>query len=146
MKLIKILLLVILALGITLFIGYKIIDNRFSDPCPPPPKPENVPQNSFWKGGCDGGNWFSVMETDSSTMTRLKIFRDSDGVLLYDGDFELSNTCNTQTTLEEKNLKELISFYSGEFVELNNNCRIIPTSNIYGGEALQIMRESEGGN
>lgn len=146
MKLIKLLLLVVLASVVIFFIGYKIVDNKFSDSCLPPPKPENVPLNSFWKGGCDGGNWYNILKGDSSSLTRLQIFRDNDGVLLYDGDFELSNTCNTTISLQEENLKKLISYYSGEFVGLENNCKLIPTSTVYGGEVLDIMKENEDDN
>ena len=36
-------------------------------PCPPPPKPQDVPISAVYIGGCDGGDWIELVSIKSDT-------------------------------------------------------------------------------
>jgi hypothetical protein len=76
-------------------------------------KPKGVPNNSFWAGGVDGGNWFFVKSINSHrNMARIAVYNDQSGELIVDKSFML--VCNADKYTFINDLKEQISGFDGK--------------------------------
>lgn len=110
----------------------------FNQPCEPPKKPNGVPVSAVWKGGCDGGNWIELVSIKNDTL-RFKIYRDWNGDLLLDADFQYVN-CNS-FRLTKSNWVEHIAYF-GEALEIYEKsnagkCRLTPITPVYYEEKLE---------
>ena len=110
----------------------------FNQHCEPPKKPNGVPVSAVWKGGCDGGNWIELVSIKNDTL-RFKIYRDWNGDLLLDADFEYVN-CNS-FRLTASNWVEHIAYF-GEALEIYEKlnvgkCRLTPITPVYYQEKLE---------
>lgn len=87
---------------------------------------KNIPENAFWIGGLDGGNWYSIEKIDSvEQKVHFKIYNDYNGEVIVDKDFNLN--CNSTNRLNWKDLKSEINSFDGETVQL----RTIDNENRY---------------
>lgn len=124
--------------------GYLYINWAFRQPCPPPEKPSTVPSGAVWKGGCDGGNWIELISINNGKY-RFRIYRDWDGVLEMDADFQLVE-CNT-VELNFSNWILYTSAYLNESIGIderlseNINCHLKAVFPAYGGEEWEILKE-----
>lgn len=106
--------------------------------CDPPERPKNVPKEAIWKGGCDGGNWIQLIDIKDK-VCRFRIFRDWNGNLILDADFEYKN-CNG-FYLTENNWTEYVAYFGNslEFFnkpEINESCRMDPVYPVYYEESI----------
>ena len=94
-------------------------------------RPKNIPKNSFWAGGVDGGNWFFIKSVNSHrNMARIAIYNDQDGQLIIDKSFMLICGANKQTFIDE--LQKQISGFDGKniyFIKSDSvNCWLQPVN------------------
>ncbi len=79
--------------------------------CDPPQKPNKVPNSAVWKGGCDGGNWIELVSVEKEKI-RFRIYRDWNGKLILDADFEYKGC--TEFRLTKSNwIKCIAGFING---------------------------------
>ena len=128
---------VLSVLFIVLFLFGKSL---FYRPCPTPEKPKNVPKEAVWKGDCDGGSWVELVSINENKV-RFKIYRDWNGELVLDADFESKDCTNYRIT--KNNWIEC----SGDFIngdigihvdcDSNLKCRLEPIYPAYYEEKLE---------
>lgn len=83
-----------------------------------PNKVQGIPENAFWAGGIDGGNWFIIDSINSLTKTiRCKIYNDNSGELIVDKKFDLHCYLN-ESKINWGNLQEEFYGYDGECLHL----------------------------
>ena len=75
-----ILIVAMIALGAYLFTSNR---SAKTEVCPEPDKPENVPAEALWVGGCAGGDWI-YMVSDSSNHYRFQVYNKWRGRLAMD--------------------------------------------------------------
>lgn len=110
-------------------------------PCDPPEKPNNVPKAAIWKGGCDGGSWIELVSVSSSKY-RFRIYRDWDGTLELDADFEPVSCA--EINLSESNWEQSITGYLNEKINLKDTpCYLKIIYPAYGGSQWEIIREKK---
>jgi hypothetical protein len=111
-------------------------------PCSPPEKPETLAENALWFGDCDGGNWIELVSANYNKKTfRFRIYRDYDGVLEMDTNFELLN-CD-EINIDENNWSEMIVGYLNESISVKaeQDCTLRPIYPAYSGEEWEIIKE-----
>ena len=123
---------------IILLVLFFLLFVRIGGGCDPPKKPNSVPEKAIWKGGCDGGSWIELVLIEKEK-ARFRIYRDWNGDLLLDADFEYKN-CN-DFRLTESNWKEHVA-YMGEALEIYEKsnvggCRLIPVYPVFYEEKLE---------
>lgn len=130
--------LLIVGIGVVSIVVFVLLKYIFSNqPCLPPEKPSSVPNAAVWKGGCDGGNWIELVSINRDRV-RFKIYRDWNGDLILDADFEYKG-CDS-FILTESNWVTHIAYF-GNALEIyetshpGNRCRLVPIHPAYGGEA-----------
>ncbi len=133
MKKKKLLSLLSISIGLCISLGLIVVYLLFNRPCPPPEKPNNVPIGAIWVGGCDGGNWIELISVKNNSF-RYRIYRDWNGVLMLDADFEHLD-CNT-ISLTESNWKSYINYFLNDPLELSlqlkgDSCRLQATKIYY---------------
>ncbi len=117
MKKIFFLIILIFLIGIILFVFFK-----YSEPIEPVKRPANVPSDAVWHGGADGGNWIQCLQIkDSTNIFFCNVYSDFTGDIIYKGLFKLEGK---ETSIDE--LKELLGFYSGDYINLKDN-RVMKT-------------------
>jgi hypothetical protein len=98
-----------------------------------------VPTEAVWKGDCDGGNWIELVAIEKDKV-RFKIFRDWNGDLILDADFEYRDCNKLHLTME--NWIEYVAYF-GTGIELMNNkeikqgCRLEPIYPAYFEEKIE---------
>jgi len=110
----------------------------FNQPCLPPEKPDSVPKEAIWKGGCDGGNWIELVTIDEDNV-RFRIYRDWNGDLILDADFNYVD-CHA-FRLTESNWINHVAYF-GEGIEIYEKsgvgkCRLMPCSPPYYEETIE---------
>lgn len=100
----------------------------FNQSCSPPERPDVLPKEAVWKGGCDGGNWIELVSIEKEKI-RFRIYRDWNGELILDADFSYKD-CNL-TNLTETNWSEQIAYFDGELQLYNSKCRLEPVYPVY---------------
>ncbi len=76
-------------------------------------KVKGIPENAFWIGGADGGNWYLIDNVhDHRNNAIIKVYNDNDGSLIVSKRFILICPSDNQTLIEE--LKEEIAGFDGE--------------------------------
>jgi len=129
-------LLGIVALGVVLYLS---VDINTNTGCPPPEKPNGVPQSAAWVGGCDGGNWIELVSIEKEKV-RFRIYRDWNGDLILDADFEYQG-CD-EFRLTKSNWEEYVAYF-GSAIELmnksgvNDRCRLEPVYPAYEEESIE---------
>src|SRR5689334_6842054 len=75
-----------------------------------PRRVNGIPQDAFWIGGIDGGQWYIIKEiNETSRSAKFKIYNDLTGELVVDRNFKLK--CDVETEVAWNNLKtEIIAF------------------------------------
>ena len=96
--------LLVLALVVVLVVVY-FLSYR---PCPPPEKPESVPESAIWYGECDGGNWIDFIGLERNGYV-FKVFRDWDGKLIEEGVFVLNGCSGLE--FSESNWSDQIAYF-----------------------------------
>jgi hypothetical protein len=82
-----------------------------------PERVKSIPQDAFWCGGSDGGNWYVAKNIDSVVKKiHFKIYNDFTGELEIDKDFTLH--CANEYEVKWDNIKEQINFFDGKRIGL----------------------------
>ena len=82
----------------------------------PPDKVQGIPNNAFWVGGKDGGQWYVVDSIDKSAQTiYCEIYNDSSGEIIASRKFKLH--CHA-TEINWENLPAEFNSYDGEYLLL----------------------------
>lgn len=104
---------------------YFYVDYLFKLPCPPPPKPKNIANEVVWGGGCDGGNWFELVDIRNDTV-RFRIYRrdysyqdSSVAILSTDNNFVLCKACKNEMPFIRDSILHLVAFYNGNRIFIN---------------------------
>jgi hypothetical protein len=85
-----------------------------------PVRLNRIPENAFWIGGVDGGNWYSVLDINSHRNTaNIQIYNDQDGSLIISKRFIL--VCPIRNPTWISNLKEVIVSFDGEKIYLKSD-------------------------
>ena len=84
-----------------------------------PKKIEGIPENAFWVGGQDGGQWYEIKKIDGKSLTAdIVIYNDNTGDLETDRQFKLN--CDSGTRFNLDNLKNKISGFDGQRIILKH--------------------------
>lgn len=103
--------------------------------CPPPRKPNSVPDLAVWEGNCDGGNWIELVSVKAGRF-RFRIYEARRGNLLLDADFEYRD-CDAFRLTEANWTEHIINFgYALELghtpeAEYGPRCRLEPVYPAY---------------
>lgn len=82
-----------------------------------PEKVGNIPQDAFWIGGIDGGQWYLVDSINKSNQTiYFKIYNDYNGDLIVDKPFKLH--CNNYEEIQWNNIRSQITAFDGQHIIL----------------------------
>lgn len=127
-KTLIILITLILLLGFLFFYIKSITD------CTIPERPSKVPKNAIWKGGKDGGFWFSFVNQQSNELIRLQIFNDYNGKMLLDANFKPEGDCHLPTG---KAVINEINYYDFQKIVLNNSCELKPIVPYFKGGLIE---------
>ncbi|MFT3911457.1 MAG: hypothetical protein QM737_18685 [Ferruginibacter sp.] len=83
-----------------------------------PPKVKGIPDEAFWRGGVDGGNWFVIDSVNKEkNIAYFRIYNDNSGDLLENKMFKLD--CNANEQVKWDNFKEQIQMFDGEKILLH---------------------------
>jgi len=83
-----------------------------------PKRAAGIPNNAFWVGGPDGGNWYVIKSIDREAKTiNFKIYND------FTGDLEVDKTFKLHCYYPDKDIKwddldEEIKGFDGEYIVL----------------------------
>ncbi|MGG9972620.1 hypothetical protein ACQ33O_12575 [Ferruginibacter sp. SUN002] len=82
-----------------------------------PVRVKGIPENAFWTGGPDGGNWFVVDSIIiNSNAASFRIYNDNSGELIENKIFKLK--CDSK--IKWDHLQEEISGYDGKIILSNS--------------------------
>lgn len=113
-------------------------------PCETPERPEGIPSEARWHGGCDGGYWLYLLEANENKY-RFKVFVDYDSTVLMDADFIPSDNCVGLQLPKGRAILEHISVVEPDkiLVKLDNEkfCSLIPVYPAYGGFTWEIIKK-----
>ena len=111
----------------------------FGNGCPPPDKPKNVPITAVWKGDCDGGSWIELVVIKKDKY-RFRIYRDWNGELILDADFEHID-CETFSITKSNWSKHIAYFKNNLEIYGSSNaarrCKLVPIYPVYYEEQLE---------
>ena len=89
------------------------------DKVKPQERPKNIPEQAFWVGGTDGGNWYVVEYVHNHKNNAIiKVYNDADGSLIASKRFVLVCPIDNQQLID--NLQEQINAYDGEKILLRS--------------------------
>jgi len=84
-----------------------------------PLRVKGIPEEAFWIGGVDGGNWYLIENIhDHRNSAFIKVYNDNDGSLIISKKFYLICPLDNKTLIE--NLKEQIEDFDGERINLKS--------------------------
>lgn len=90
------------------------------DKVKPQERPKNIPEQAFWVGGTDGGNWYVVEHVHNHKNNAfIKVYNDTDGSLIASKRFVLVCPIDNQQLID--NLQEQINGYDGEKILLRSS-------------------------
>lgn len=103
------------------FIGFVLIIfivgfylyNKIEDDCftSIPKRKENIPNLAIWKGSCQEGFWFELVNYDDvNHRYRFKIYNDYDGNLEIDADFYYDLSCISKKVKAASLLESIVTF------------------------------------
>jgi hypothetical protein len=82
-----------------------------------PIRPENVPEEAFWAGGADGGNWYLINKVDTiQNRAIITVYNDQSGDRILTKWFLIN--CPSDHAVSITNLRELINAFDGERIYL----------------------------
>lgn len=109
----KMLFTVLFALTILLMIG--CIDRQTNNGHN---RPINVPKNTFWVGGKDGGQWYKISNIDSIAETvHFIIYNDNNGTIVSNKNFKLN--CSRNIAFQWQRIPDYINGFDGNRILLN---------------------------
>lgn len=83
-----------------------------------PTRKESIPDNAFWVGGVDGGNWYLIDHVNAHKNTAfIKVYDDGDGSLIMSKRFILICLESNQMWIDD--LPTQINAFEGEKIYLN---------------------------
>lgn len=84
-----------------------------------PARVNGIPEQAFWVGGVDGGNWFLVDKVhDHRNNALIKVYNDNDGSLIVSKRFMLICSADNQILIED--LQKQINGFDGEKILLKS--------------------------
>jgi len=84
-----------------------------------PERVNGIPDDAFWVGGADGGQWYVIKGIEKESLTAdISIYNDNTGDLEVDRRFTLS--CNSAYAFNIENLKNEINAFDGETIILSH--------------------------
>ncbi|MFN8296123.1 MAG: hypothetical protein U0T69_07995 [Chitinophagales bacterium] len=85
-----------------------------------PKKPKSVPNNAFWIGGEDGGNWYSIVSIDSTTETvHFIVYNDYTGEIELNKNLNLNCSSSKEVPIRWQNIESYIDCFDGKRIILN---------------------------
>jgi hypothetical protein len=84
----------------------------------PPERLANVPKQTSWVGGADGGSWFQITKAISKNTFKMKIYNEVTGQPEIDTTFILSPDCSFKE-IDSLLLAKSINGYDGEKILLS---------------------------
>lgn len=97
------------------------ISCEFSNKAPEPKRLSGIPEDAFWIGGHDGGNWYFIKDINShKNMAYISIYNDHTGKLDIAKKFML--ICQKNNLQFIKDLKEEIVSFDGKHIHLKSGC------------------------
>jgi hypothetical protein len=98
----------------------------------PPQRPPAVPEKAFWLGGPDGGVFVLLQKraTDPPPIYRARIYEDSSGALLYEG--QLTMVPSDKPDVDTRNAV-LFSFWDGQRLHLEDGreLKVVPGGRLF---------------
>lgn len=140
MKIIKNCALAIVVLIIISVALYKVIDIGFKQPCPPPEKPEDIPIEAQWNGGCDGGYWIELVAIKENKY-RFRIYLDYKSEVLIDADFVAIHQDGIELPLDSTILNQIAVVEIDKIILKSENCYLQAVYPAYGGSSWEIIKE-----
>lgn len=140
MKIIKYSAIVIAVLIILSIVLYKIVDIGFKQPCPPPEKPEGIPLEALWNGGCDGGYWIELVDIKENKY-RFRIYLDYEAEVLMDADFVAIHHDSIEMPLDSTILNQIAVVEIDKIILKSENSYLQPVYPAYGGSSWEIIKE-----
>jgi hypothetical protein len=84
---------------------------------PPPVKQEDIPDETFWVGGANGGNWYLVESVDKLRKEAvIDVYNDQSGELVVSKVFKVD--CSNEDGIDWNNLKDQIQSFDGNKIKL----------------------------
>lgn len=80
-------------------------------------RPNNIPANSIWKGGSDGGCWIAIKKINDKLLEG-KIFYEN-GELWKEGKFIKDGECN----IDQSEILDIITGFDGQSLLTKHNCK-----------------------
>jgi len=97
-----------------LFIGCSSNENIKSVP----EKNKSIPDNAFWSGGMDGGNWYLIDSIDQfKKEAKIIVYNEYDGKIIIEKLFKLN--CKSDEDIDWNNLNKQFSAFDGEKIFLH---------------------------
>ncbi len=98
-----------------------LISCEFSNKTPKPTRLSGIPEDAFWVGGLDGGNWYSIKDIHPhKNRAYISIYNDQTGELVLAQKFIL--ICEIDNLKFIKDLKEEIVSFDGKHIQLKSGC------------------------
>jgi hypothetical protein len=85
----------------------------------PPIRKKGIPNNAFWAGGVDGGNWYMIESVHPHKNNAvIRIYSDQDGSMIVSKKFILVCPSGKQMWIDD--LKNQITGFDGEKIYLKS--------------------------
>lgn len=107
-----------------------------------PNKPSNVPINTFWKGDCDEGYWFEIVDINAKENNyRFRIYNDYKGELEIDANFRISANCKFSFATKEE-LENKIFYFEENKIKLSpDTCDLEMVTPPFGGKRWEVEKD-----
>ncbi len=140
-RIIKVTLIVSVVLLLIGFGLYKLVNIGFKQPCPPPVKPNGIPTEAIWNGGCDGGYWLELAGI-KGTKYRFRIYLDYKAEVLMDADFIAESGCPLP---KDNSILTMVKVVDIDKIIVQTNdssiCIMTPIYPAYGGSSWEVIKE-----
>jgi hypothetical protein len=104
---------------LTLILSFLLSCSTTIDKKNEPARLKGIPENAFWIGGVDGGNWYLIDYIDDHRNNAfIKVYNDNDGSLIISKSFMLICPSDNQTLIDD--LKEQIQGFDGKKIFLKS--------------------------
>lgn len=103
--------------------------------CPNPPRHQNIPINSIWLGGCDGGYWVEILDLKNdckSIYIKCNVYDEDSGTLEFTQNYLLKNPPKILNKITKKKLYRYSNFITEDsyvLVLLDKNGKYITLDN-----------------
>lgn len=100
---------------------FLVFSCKLSNENPQPERLNGIPEEAFWIGGVDGGNWYYLENISlSKNVAHISIYNDQTGEEIISKKFVL--VCPEEKHESIKTLKEQIESFDGVKINLQGNC------------------------